>query len=217
MAENSSLCYFGASMSEEAQVTRPEITKLLRDWCRGDDKALEKLTPLIYAELHRLAHRYMRQERSDHTLQTTALINEAYLRLIDWKNVSWTNRAQFFAVAARMMRRILVDFARSRNYAKRGGGAGIVSLEDAPTLARDRAPEIVALDEALQGLSVIDPRKAEIVELRFFAGLGLEETAELLKVSSRTIQREWDLAKSWLSRELSTRRAGQSRPPNGHL
>jgi RNA polymerase sigma factor (TIGR02999 family) len=139
---------------------------------------------------------------------TTALINEAYVRLIDWKNVRWENRAQFFGVAARLMRRILVDFARSRNYAKRGGGVRtVVSLEEAPAVSRDRAREIVALDEALQSLSVIDPRKSEVVELRFFAGLSLEETAEVLKVSSRTVLREWDLAKAWLSRELSSEKA----------
>jgi RNA polymerase sigma factor (TIGR02999 family) len=147
--------------------SRQEITQLLRDWGEGDEQALVKLTPLIYAELHRMAHRYMRRERSDHTLQTTALINEAYVRLIDWRNVPWKNRAQFFGVAARLMRRILVDFARSRNYAKRGGGLRTaVSLEEAPAVSRDRAREIVALDEALQSLSVIDPRKSEIVELR---------------------------------------------------
>ncbi len=184
-----------------------EITQLLRDWGEGDEQALAKLTPLLYAELHRMAHRYIRRERSNHTLQTTALINEAYVRLIDWKNVRWKNRAQFFGVAARLMRRILVDFARSRNYAKRGGGVRmVISLEEAPAVSRDRAREIVALDEALQSLSVIDRRKSEIVELRFFAGLSLEETAEVLKVSSRTVLREWDLAKAWLSRELGSRK-----------
>jgi RNA polymerase sigma-70 factor (ECF subfamily) len=181
----------------------PAITQLLRDWSDGDEQALEKLTPLLYAELHRMAHGYMRRERSNHTLQTTALINEAYVRLIDWKNVRWQNRAQFFAVAARLMRRVLVDFARSRNYAKRGGrGRQMVSLDEASPVAPDRAGAILALDDALQSLSALDARKSQIVELRFFGGLTIEETAEVLSVSSRTVLREWDLAKAWLSREL---------------
>jgi len=181
----------------------PAITQLLRDWSDGDEQALEKLTPLLYEELHRMAHGYMRRERSDHTLQTTALINEAYVRLIDWKSVRWQNRAQFFAVAARLMRRILVDFARSRNYAKRGGrGRQMVSLDEASPVSPDRAGAILALDDALQSLSALDARKSQIVELRFFGGLTIEETAEVLSVSSRTVLREWDLAKAWLSREL---------------
>jgi RNA polymerase sigma factor (TIGR02999 family) len=180
-----------------------EITRLLRCWSDGDEEALEKLTPVLYKELHRMAHRYMRQERPNHTLQTTALINEAYLRLIDWKNVRWQNRAQFFGVSAQLMRKILVDFARSRNYAKRGAGARVISLEDVPCVSRDRPREILALDDALQRLADIDPRKSQIVELRFFGGLSLEETAEVLKVSSRTIRRDWDLAKAWISREMS--------------
>jgi RNA polymerase sigma factor (TIGR02999 family) len=185
-----------------------EITQLLRAWSGGDEQALAKLTPLIYSELHRMAHRYMRQERSTHTLQTTALINEAYLRLIDWKNVRWQNRAHFFGVAARLMRRILVDFARSRSYAKRGGGGRVtVSLDEAAAVSRDRAREILALDEALQSLAVIDLRKSQIVELRFFGGLSVEETADVLGVSSRTVLREWDLAKAWLNRELSVEKA----------
>jgi RNA polymerase sigma-70 factor (ECF subfamily) len=185
-----------------------EVTQLLRAWSEGDDQALAKLTPLVYRELHRIAHRYMRQERSNHTLQTTALINEAYVRLIDWKSARWQNRAQFFGVAATLMRRILVDFARSRKYAKRGGGArATVSLDEAAAVSRDRAREILSLDEALQSLAVIDPRKSQIVELRFFGGLSLEETAEVLSVSSRTVLREWDLAKAWLNRELSAEKA----------
>src|SRR5262245_55985115 len=185
-----------------------EITQLLRAWSEGSDQALSKLTPLVYKELHRMAHRYMRQERSNHTLQTTALINEAYLRLIDWKNVRWQNRAHFFGMAATLMRRILVDFARSRNYAKRGGvGRLIVALDEAAAVSRDRAREILALDEALQSLAVIDPRKSQIVELRFFGGLSLDETAEVLSVSSRTVLREWDLAKAWLNRELRPEKA----------
>lgn len=154
-----------------------------------------------------MAHRYMRHERPGHTLQTTALINEAYLRLIGWKNVRWQNRAQFFGVSAQLMRKILVDFARSRNYAKRGAGAHVLSLEDVPAVSRDRAGDILALDGALQRLTAIDSRKSQIVELRFFGGLSLEETAEVLKVSSRTIQREWELAKVWLAREMNAETA----------
>jgi RNA polymerase sigma factor (TIGR02999 family) len=184
-----------------------EITRLLQGWSDGDEQALAKLTPVLYKELHRMAHRYMRQERPGHTLQTTALINEAYLRLIGWKNVRWQNRAQFFGVSAQLMRKILVDFARSRNYAKRGSGARVVSLEDVPVVPRDRARDILALDDALQRLADIDPRKSQIVELRFFGGLSLEETAEVLKVSSRTIRREWDLAKAWISRQMSAETA----------
>jgi RNA polymerase sigma-70 factor, ECF subfamily len=183
--------------------TSQHVTQLLRAWSEGDGEALAKLTPVLYKELHRMAHRYMRHERSNHTLQTTALINEAYVRLIDWKNVRWQNRAHFFGVAAGLMRRILVDFARSRSYAKRGGGVRMtVSLDEAATVSRQRAREIVALDEALHSLAVIDARKSQIVELRFFGGLSVAETAEVLSVSSRTILREWDLAKAWLNREL---------------
>lgn len=184
-----------------------EITRLLQSWSDGDEQALEKVTPVLYKELHRMAHRYMRQERAGHTLQTTALINEAYLRLIGWKNVHWRNRAHFFGVSAQLMRKILVDFARSRNYAKRGAGAQVVTFEDGPDLSRDRARDILALDEALQRLSTIDPRKSRIVELRFFGGLNLEETAEVVKVSSRTIRREWELAKVWLARAMSAETA----------
>jgi RNA polymerase sigma-70 factor, ECF subfamily len=186
----------------------PGITQLLREWSDGDEQALEKLTPLLYEELHRMAHGYMRRERSDHTLQTTALINEAYVRLIDWKNVRWQSRAHFLGVAAQLMRRILVDFARSRNYAKRGGrDRQMVSLDDASAVSPDPARQIVALDEALQSLSVIDARKSRIVELRFFGGLTIEEAAAVLGISARTILREWDLAKAWLSRELDSEKA----------
>ena len=150
-----------------------EITRLLQGWSEGDEEALEKLTRVLYKELHRMAHRYMRQERPGHTLQTTALINEAYLRLISWKNVRWQNRAQFFGVSAQLMRKILVDFARSRNYAKRGAGGHVISLDDVPVVSRDRARDILALDDALQRLADIDPRKSQIVELRFFGGLSL--------------------------------------------
>jgi RNA polymerase sigma factor (TIGR02999 family) len=179
-----------------------EITQLLLAWSDGDQAALEKLTPLVYAELRRLARGYMFGERPGHTLQTTALINEAYLRLIDWKNVRWQGRAHFFGVAAQVMRRILVDFARARHYAKRGGTAQQVSLDEAITIHEDRSAELIALDEALKSLAEIDPRKSQIVELRFFGGLSAKETAEALKVSLRTVEREWNSARAWLYREL---------------
>jgi RNA polymerase sigma factor (TIGR02999 family) len=179
-----------------------EITQLLLAWRDGDQAALEKLTPLVYAELHRLARGYMFGERPGHTLQTTALINEAYLRLIDWKNVRWQGRAHFFGVAAQLMRRILVDFARARHYTKRGGAARQVSLDEAVTIHDDRSAEFIALDEALKSLAEIDPRKSQVVELRFFGGLDAKETAEVLKVSQRTVEREWNSARTWLYREL---------------
>jgi RNA polymerase sigma factor (TIGR02999 family) len=179
-----------------------EITQLLLAWSDGDQAALEKLTPLVYAELRRLAKGYMFGERPGHTLQTTALINEAYLRLIDWKNVRWQGRAHFFGVAAQVMRRILVDFARARHYAKRGGAAQQVSLDKAINIHEDRSAEFIALDEALKSLAEIDPRKSQVVELRFFGGLSAEETAEVLKVSQRTVEREWNSARAWLYREL---------------
>ncbi len=184
-----------------------EITRLLHSWSEGDERALEELTPILYKELHRMAHRYMRGERPGHTLQTTALINEAYLRLVRWNNVRWQNRAHFFGVSAQLMRKILVDFARSRNYAKRGAGAHVLSLDDAPAVSSDRARDILALDDALKQLAALDLRKSQIVELRFFGGLSLEEAAEILKVSSRTIRREWELAKVWLGREMSAETA----------
>jgi RNA polymerase sigma factor (TIGR02999 family) len=179
-----------------------EITQLLLAWSDGDQAALEKLTPLVYAELHRLAKGYMFGERRGHTLQTTALINEAYMRLIDWKNVRWQGRAHFFGVAAQVMRRILVDFARARHYTKRGGAAAQVSLDEAITIHEDRSAELIALDEALKSLAEIDPRKSQVVELRFFGGLNAKETAEALKVSLRTVEREWNSARAWLYREL---------------
>lgn len=180
-----------------------EITELLKAWSEGNEQALTQLTPLVYEELHRLAHRYMQGERPDHILQTTALINEAFTRLIDWKNVRWQNRAHFFGVAAQMMRRILVDHARARDYQKRGGGAKPLSLEETAFVSQERNPDLVALDEALKTLERHDPRKSRIVELRFFGGLTVEETAEVLKASSRTVMREWSLARAWLYRELS--------------
>ena len=180
-----------------------EITQLLLAWSDGDETALTQLAPLVEAELRRLAQRYLSHERSGHTLQTTALVNEAYLRLIDWKNVHWQNRAHFFAVSAQLMRRILVDHARHRKYRKRGGDAIRVSLTEAVNVVQERSADVLALDEALQSLATLDPRKSQIVELRFFGGLSVEETAEVLKVSPRTVMREWGLAQAWLYRELS--------------
>jgi RNA polymerase sigma factor (TIGR02999 family) len=176
---------------------------MLQAWCEGDQSALEKLTPIVEAELRRLAHHYLTQERSGHTLQTTALINEAWLRLIDWKQVSWQNRAHFFGVSARLMRYILVGFARARNQQKRGGGVQQVSLEEAVAVSAERSDDLVALDDALQTLAKYDPRKCQIVELRFFAGLSVEEAAEVMKLSPITIIREWNKAKAWLYQELS--------------
>jgi len=179
-----------------------EITQLLIAWGDGDQAALEELAPLVHSELHRLAHHYMSFERPGHTLQTSALINEAYIRLINWKNVQWQNRSHFFAVSAQLMRRILVDFARDRHYLKRGGGALQVSLAEAGALTVERSHDLLALDEALTALTDLDPRKGQMVELRFFGGLTVEEVAEVLKVSEETVIRDWRLAKVWLLREL---------------
>jgi len=180
-----------------------EITQLLVAWNNGDPTALEQLMPLVQAELHRLAKRYMAGERQGHILQTTALVNEAFLRLIDWQNVEWRNRSHFFGLAAQIMRRILVDFARARHREKRGGDALIISLSEAANIAREQSADLVALDDALQALERLDPRQARVVELRFFAGLSLQETAEALKVSLSTVRRDWSLAEAWLFRELS--------------
>ncbi|MGH9845808.1 MAG: sigma-70 family RNA polymerase sigma factor [Blastocatellia bacterium] len=189
--------------------TTHEVTQLLLAWSDGDQTALEKLAPLVEAELHRLAHLYLSQERHGHTLQTTALINEAYLRLIDWKDVHWQNRAHFFGVSAQLMRRILVDHARSRHYQKRGGDAIRVSISEAAEVAGERSADLVALDEALTALAALDARKSQIVELRFFGGLSVEETAEMLKLSPRTVMREWNSAKAWLYHELSSEQTGK--------
>jgi len=180
-----------------------ELTQLLVAWGDGDQSALDKLMPLVYDELHRLAHRYMARERREHTLQTSALVNEAYVRLIDQKNVQWQNRAQFFGIAATSMRRILVGYARRRKRVKRGAGAFQLSLDEAAILSDDRASEMVALDEALDNLATVDPRKSQVVELRFFGGLSIDETAEVLKVSPGTVMRDWTLAKAWLRREVT--------------
>ena len=182
-----------------------EITQLLLAWGDGDESALAALTPLVYKELRRRAHHYMSGERAGHTLQTTALVNEAYLRLVGSRNVRWQNRAHFFAVSAELMRRILVDFARSRGYQKRGGGARHVELDEAAVVAGDRGAEMVALDEALRALAELDPRQARVVELRYFGGLSDAEIAEVLKVSVGTVRRDWTLARAWLNLELSRR------------
>ena len=179
-----------------------EVTEMLQAWCDGDRDALERLAPLVHAELRRLARRYMSRERPGHTLQTSALVNEAYVRLIDWKNVRWQNRAHFFGVSAGLMRRILVDFARARPRVD-GREAARVSLDEALGVSRERDAGVVALDEALTELAALDARKARVVELRFFGGLSVEETAEVLGVAAVTVTREWNKAKLWLHRELS--------------
>jgi RNA polymerase sigma factor (TIGR02999 family) len=179
-----------------------EVTQLLIDWNNGNQSALDKLMPLVDRELHRLAHHYMRRENPGQTLQTTALVNEAYLRLIDQKHVHWKNRAHFFALAAQLMRRILVDHARSRQYAKRGGGAQRISFDEAMVVSHERGADLIALDEALDKLATIDPRKSKVVELRFFGGLSVEETAEALHISPVTVMREWSMAKAWLYNSL---------------
>jgi len=185
--------------------TSQEVTRLLIAWGEGDQTALDEVLPLIYQELRRMARRHLGRERGGHTLQTTALVHEAYLRLIDQKAVAWQNRAHFFAIAAQMMRRILVDHARARHYQKRGGGIQRVSFDEALVVSDERAAEVVALDEALTGLAEFDPRKSQIVELRFFGGLSIEETAEVLGVSPGTVMRDWTLAKTWLQRAINKR------------
>ncbi len=180
-----------------------EVTQLLLDWSNGDQAALDKLIPLVHEELQRLAHHYMQRESPDHTLQTSALVNEAYLRLVDQKHTRWQNRSQFFGIAAQLMRRILVDHARSHHYAKRGGGAIEIPLDEAAVLSPERAADVLALDDALNHLSTIDPRKCQIVEMRYFGGYSVEETAALLGVSDVTVMRDWSLAKAWLRREIN--------------
>lgn len=188
-----------------APVVRPasdRVTNLLMAWGRGDESALSQLMPLVHDELHRLARRQMRGEREGHMLQTTALVNEAYVRLVDLSRVRWQDRAHFFAMAARLMRRILVDYARSKKYLKRGGGAQMVSLSEAANVVGDERADLVALDDALTALAEFDARKSQVVEMRFFGGLSVEETAEALQVSVETVMRDWRLAKVWLLREL---------------
>jgi RNA polymerase sigma factor (TIGR02999 family) len=188
----------------------PEITELLKAWGSGDGAALDQLTPLVYDELRRLARRYMRNERAGNTLQTTALVNEAYLRLVDAKRVAWQDRVHFFAVSAQMMRRILVDAARARGSAKRGGQVKRVNhssafnLDEIPDVSTGRDRELVAIDDGLKTLAEMDPRKVRVIELRFFGGLSVEETAEVLKISPQSVMRDWKLAKAWLTRELTS-------------
>jgi RNA polymerase sigma factor (TIGR02999 family) len=184
--------------------SRP-VTELLLAWGQGDQTALEQLIPLIYQELRRLARRYMRGQRPGHTLQATALVNEAYLRLIDCQHVDWKGRAHLLSMSARMMRRVLVEFARSHEYQKRGGGAQKTSFDEALVLPPQRGCDLVALDDALQALAATYPRHSQVVELRFFAGLSVEETAQVLQVSTITVMRDWQLAKAWLARELRKR------------
>lgn len=178
------------------------LTDLLHEWREGDREALEKLTPLVYEELRRIAHRYMRQERNDHTLQTTALVNEAYVRLVDERKIDWENRSHFFAVMARVMRHVLTDHARRRSYVKHGGGMRPISLSDSDVMSLERASELVSLDEALKRLAELDQRKSRVVELRYFGGLSLEETATVMETSVMTVRRDWSAAKAWLFREL---------------
>ena len=180
-----------------------EVTGLLKAWSDGDQAALDRLSAKVYQELHRIARRYMKNERAGNTLQTTALVNEVYLRLVDVKNVDWQHRAQFFAISAQMMRRILVDAARTRGAHKRGGGAVKVNVDEVPVLSQEPSASLVALDDALEALSKIAPRKAKIVELRYFGGLSEEEAAEVLQLSTRSVRRDWQFARAWLMRELN--------------
>jgi len=188
--------------SQPGEPAAEDVSTLLRAWSDGDQSALERLTPVVYDELHRLARRYMKGERSGHSLQTTALVNEAYMRLVDYERMQWQNRAHFFAVSAQLMRRILVEHARRHNL-KRGGGVQHVSLDEAAMVHGDPDADLVALDDAMNGLARIDARKVQVVEMRFFGGLSVEETAEVLKVSPVTVKRDWRAARAWLYRELT--------------
>ena len=192
-------------MQGEGKSTAPadgDISTLLRAWTEGDQGALERMTPIVYDELHSLARRYMRRERAGHSLQTTALVNEAYLRLVDYKRMQWQNRAHFFAVSAQLMRRILVERARRHNL-KRGGDVQHVSLDEAAVVGGNRPADLVALDDAMNALAQLDPRKVKVVEMRFFGGLSEEEASEVLKISAVTVRRDWRTAKAWLYRELN--------------
>ena len=187
---------------DEPSVSPQGVTQLLAEWSHGDNAALAELTPLIYEELRRLAHRYMEGQRPDHTLQTTALVNEAYLRLADQTNPNWQSRAHFFAVAARAMRQILVSYARSNRAQKRGGGGARIELDESAILSPEQSKEIVDLHEALERLGTLDSRKAQVVELKFFGGLNYDEIAEVLKIARMTVRRDWEFAKLWLYTEL---------------
>ena len=180
-----------------------EVTQLLVDWGNGNQAALDRLMPIVYTEPRQLAHRYMRRERPGHTMQTTALIHEAYLRLVDQNQVRWQHQAHFFGIAARLMRQILIEHARSRTRAKRGGGVGTISLDEAAIVSQARATELLALDDALERLATMDPRKSQVVELRFFGGLSVEEAAQVLNIAPNTVLRDWRMAKAWLRREIS--------------
>lgn len=186
-----------------------EVTQLLVNWTKGDSHALDQLTPLVYEELKKLARSYLRRERNDHTLESTALVHEAWIRLIDQERVEWRSRSHFFGIAAQMMRRILVDHARAVHAAKRGSGAAKLSLDEALGLGTSSDMDLLAVDEALDRLAVLDPQQAKVVEMRFFAGLSIEETAEALQISPATVKRDWVVAKSWLFRELSSRQQQQ--------
>ncbi len=195
------------TLSGDDETRKPpcgEVSGLLQAWGDGDRGALDRLTPIVYDELRRLASRYMRGERPGHSLQTTALVNEAYIRLVDYKGMRWQDRAHFFAVSAQLMRRILVDYARRHNL-KRGGGVQHVSFQDTAEVGSDRAADLLALDDALDALARVDPRKVQVVEMRYFGGLSVEETADVLKVSPITVMRDWSTAKAWLYRELGGR------------
>lgn len=189
-----------------------EVTQMLVAWGNGDQAARDQLMPLVYDELHRLAHQYMNKERSGHTLQTSALVNEAFVRLVGQRDVHWQNRAHFFGIAAQMMRRILVDYARNRQYVKRGGNARQVSLDEAVIVSKERSADVVALDDALKDLAEFDLRKSQIVELRFFGGLSIDETAKVLAVSPGTVMRDWTLAKAWLKRAMGTNAVNAAEP-----
>jgi RNA polymerase sigma-70 factor (ECF subfamily) len=191
------------SKTTEMAALPNEVTQLLINWSKGDQAALDELIPLVHHELRRLARHYMARESPGHTLQTSALINEAYIRLVDQQNMPWQNRGHFFGVAAQVMRHILVDHARSHNFAKRGGGARKVPLDEAMIVNDERADELVALDDALKALATLDPRKSRMIELRFFGGLSIAETAEVLEISPMTVTREWRSAKAWLRREMN--------------
>lgn len=186
-----------------------DATELLLAWGNGDESAFDKLVPLVYQEMRVLAQRYMRRERTDHTLQATALVNEAYVRLVDVNRIQWQNRSHFLAVAAQTMRRILVDFARQRHRQKRGGDVMRVTIDDAHDIAQEKGADVVALSDALSALATFDPRMSQVVELRFFGGLSVQETADVLRVSSETVMRDWKTAKAWLLRELSDSKSGR--------
>jgi len=197
-------------MQRDGQSTG-DVSALLHAWSEGDQAALPRLTPVVYAELHRLARRYMKREAPGHSLQTTALVNEAYIRLVDYKRMRWQDRAHFFAVSAQLMRRILVEHARRRNL-KRGGDLRRFSLDEVSVVSRERASDLAALDDAMNALARLDRRKVQVVEMRFFGGLSVDETAEVLKVSTVTVMRDWSTAKAWLYREMTGGKSDGSRP-----